>query len=252
MYTIALLAAAAAFFETTSAHGYVTGVRSNGAITKGSDPVWYYNVQNGQPRPVTAGWDSLNQDNGFVSPDALTTADINCHKSALAGQSYVNVKAGDTIDFIWNTWPESHKGPVINYISPCGGECTSLTPSSLRWSKISQSGLITPGGSGTWASDTLIKNSFTASTVIPKNLKPGNYVVRHEIIALHGAQSDNGAQLYPQCLNLKVSGSGTVAPTGGVAGTSLYTRKDPGILFNLYTSPTSYPIPGPALWTAAN
>ncbi|KAL5378519.1 hypothetical protein DPSP01_009100 [Paraphaeosphaeria sporulosa] len=252
MYTIALLTAVAAFFEAASAHGFVTSVTDNGVVTKGSDPVWWYYVQNGQARPVTAGWDALNQDNGFVSPDAFTTADINCHKSALAGQAYVNVNAGDTINFVWNTWPDSHKGPIINYIAPCNGECTSLSPSSLKWSKISQAGLITPGGSGTWATDNLIKNSFTASTVVPKNLKAGNYVIRHEIIALHGASSDNGAQIYPQCLNLKVSGSGSVAPTSGVAGTSLYKRTDPGILFNLYTSPTSYTIPGPALWTAAN
>ncbi|KAJ4360316.1 uncharacterized protein N0V89_000877 [Didymosphaeria variabile] len=227
MYTIALLIASAAFFETASAHGFVTQVTDQGVATKGSDPVWYYYDQNGQPRPVTAGWDALNQDNGFVSPESFTTADINCHKSAQAGQAYATVKAGDTVDFVWN-------------------------PSSLKWSKISQAGLITPGGSGTWATDNLIKNSFTASTVIPKNLKAGNYVSRHEIIALHGAGSDNGAQIYPQCLNLKVTGSGTVAPTSGVVGTSLYKRTDPGILFNLYNSPSSYTIPGPALWTAAN
>lgn len=55
-----------------------------------------------------------------------------------------------------------------------------------------------------------------------------------------------------QCLNLKVTGSGTVAPTGGVAGTSLYKATDAGILYNLYNGQTTYPMPGPALWTAAN
>jgi cellulase len=78
------------------------------------------------------------------------------------------------------------------------GDCTTLTPGSLRWSKISQAGLITPGGTGTWVTDNLIKTNFTSTTTIPKNLKAGNYVIRHEIIALHGGQSDNGAQLYPQ------------------------------------------------------
>jgi hypothetical protein len=104
----------------------------------------------------------------------------------------------------------------------------------------------------TWATDTLLTNNFTSTTTIPRNLKAGNYVIRHEIIALHSASNDNGAQLYPQCLNLKVGGSGTVAPTSGVAGTSLYKRDEAGIRFNLYTSYTSYPFPGPALWTAAN
>lgn len=120
---------------------------------------------------------------------------------------------------------------------------------NLRWSKISQSAIVS---GATWVTDQLIANNFTSSTTIPRNLKAGNYVIRHEIIALHGAGSDNGAQNYPQCLTLRVSGSGTVAPTSGTVSTSLYTRNQPGILFNLYTNYNSYPYPGPALWTAAN
>lgn len=129
------------------------------------------------------------------------------------------------------------------------GECTSKTSGSLGFSKISQGSIVS---GTTWVTDTMIANNFTSSTVIPKNLKAGNYVIRHEIIALHGALSDNGAQNYPQCLNLRVGGSGSVAPPTGTAGTSLYTRSDAGIMFNLYTSYTSYPYPGPALWTGAN
>ncbi|KAF2126654.1 lytic polysaccharide monooxygenase [Dothidotthia symphoricarpi CBS 119687] len=247
MYSSALLLGAlTVLLDTVSAHGYVKNVVVNGVSTPGADPVWFYSPANS--RPQTAGWDALNQDLGFVEPAAFGTADINCHKSATAGRLYASVKAGDTLQFVWNDWADSHKGPLINYIAPCNGDCTTLTAASLRWSKISQAGLT----SGTWASDAMMKNSFTASTVIPKNLKAGNYVIRHEIIALHGAQSDNGAQMYPQCINLKVSGSGTVAPSAGIAGTSLYKRTDAGILYNLYSGQTTYPIPGPALWTAAN
>ncbi|KAJ4323661.1 hypothetical protein N0V94_001720 [Neodidymelliopsis sp. IMI 364377] len=245
-----LLGALATILDTASAHGFVSSVTSGGVSAKGSDPVWFYSPANS--RPQTAGWDALNQDNGFVEPASLGSADVNCHKSATAGRLYATVAAGSSLTFQWNTWPDSHKGPIIEYIAPCNGDCTTLTPGALRWTKISQKGLITPGGSGTWATDDLIKNKFASSTTIPKNLKAGNYVIRHEIIALHGAGSDNGAQLYPQCLNLKVTGSGTAAPSGGVAGTSLYKRTDAGILFNLYNNPTSYPFPGPAVWTGAN
>lgn len=135
--------------------------------------------------------------------------------------------------------------PVLTH-SPSG----ETTAGSLKWSKYQQSAIVS---GQTWVTDQLITSgNFTTTTTIPRNLKAGNYVLRHEIIALHGAGSDNGAQAYPQCLNLKVGGSGTVAPTNGVAGTSLYTRSEPGIIFNLYGSYTSYPFPGPALWTAAN
>ncbi|ORY58916.1 glycoside hydrolase [Pseudomassariella vexata] len=246
-----ILSLAATAFELVSAHGYVAGVEVNGADwTAGGDPVWYYYPAGSAP--VTAGWKALNQDNGFVSPDAFTSSDIACHKSATAAQSYINANAGDTLTFFWNTWPDTHKGPIINYIAPCNGECTAATAGSLQWTKISQGGLISGSATGTWVTDALIANNFTSDAVIPAKLKAGNYVIRHEIIALHGASNDNGAQNYPQCLNLKVGGSGTVAPPTGTPGTSLYTRSDPGILFNLYTSFTSYPIPGPALWTGAN
>jgi cellulase len=58
--------------------------------------------------------------------------------------------------------------------------------------------------------------------------------------------------LYPQCLNLKVGGIGSVKPAGGVEGSALYRRDEKGIRFNVYTNPTSYPFPGPAVWTAAD
>jgi cellulase len=245
-----LLGAVATLLDTASAHGFVTGIKSGSGFTAGSEPNWYYMPTN--QRKQTAGWDALNQDNGFVEPSALGSSDINCHKSATAGRLYAEVAAGSTIQIPWNTWPDTHKGPIINYIAPCNGDCSTLTPGSLRWSKISQGGLLKPGGNGHWVTDDLITNGFTSSLTIPRNLKAGNYVLRHEIIALHAAGNDNGAQFYPQCLNLKVTGSGSVAPSGGVAGTSLYKRNDAGVLFSLYTNPQSYPIPGPALWTAAN
>lgn len=236
----------AVLLDTASAHGFVTGIKAGSTWTKGSDPVWYYTPNN---RPLTAGWDALNQDIGFVEPNKMGTADINCHKSATPSKLYANVQAGQTIEIYWNTWPsDSHKGPIINYLAPCNGDCTTLTPSALRWSKIAQAGL----SNGKWPTDPMPTNNFTSTLTIPPKLAPGNYVLRHEIIALHGASNDNGAQLYPQCLNLKVSSSGSVSPSGGVPGTSLYTKTDPGIKYNLYIGQTTYPIPGPALWTAAN
>ncbi|KAF2268069.1 glycoside hydrolase [Lojkania enalia] len=248
-YSISLLALGSVL-PFALAHGHVRGITVDGDWTPGADPVWYY-YSAGQ-RPITAGWDALNQDNGFVSPDSFGTANIACHKSATPGKLYVNADAGDTVTFYWNTWPDSHKGPIINYIAPCNGDCTTQSSANLRWTKISQGALITPGGTGTWVTDELIRNNFTSTMTIPRNLKAGNYVIRHEIIALHGGQNDNGAQNYPQCINFKIGGSGSVAPPAGVAGTALYKRNEPGIIFNLYTNPTSYTYPGPTVWTGAN
>lgn len=52
--------------------------------------------------------------------------------------------------------------------------------------------------------------------------------------------------MYPQCINLKVTGGGSDNPEGTL-GTELYTSTDPGILYNIYNDETSpvYQIPGP-------
>jgi hypothetical protein len=94
----------------------------------------------------------------------------------------------------------------------------------------------------------LIANNLTWTVRIPSNIMPGNYVLRHEILALHSAYNVGGAQFYPQCINLRITGSGTSVPSG-VPATQLYTANDPGVHYNIYndeTNPT-YQIPGPAL-----
>ena len=119
--SIALLYLAAAFLRPAAGHGFVSGVKVNGGSwVAGSDPVWFYYPAG--EAPATAGWDSLNQDLGFVEPAAFGTSDIACHKSATVGKNFIPAKAGDTLTFYWNTWPDSHKGPIINYIAPYAGE----------------------------------------------------------------------------------------------------------------------------------
>ncbi|KAI0397088.1 lytic polysaccharide monooxygenase [Xylariaceae sp. FL0594] len=229
-----------------SAHGYVSGIKVNGgAVIDGANPNWYY--QPAGTAPQTPGWQAMNQDNGFVSPDSFGTADIACHKSAKPGQKYVNANAGDTLTLIWNTWPDTHKGPVINYLAKCNGECTSASAGSLSFTKISQQGYLSGSNPGLWATDTLIAQNNSADVKIPAGLAPGNYVLRHEIIALHAAGSPNGAQAYPQCINIKIGSGGSKSLPAGEPASQFYTAKDPGILFNLYSSFSSYPIPGPAV-----
>lgn len=70
---------------------------------------------------------------------------------------------------------------------------------------------------------------------IPSCLKPGYYLVRHEIIALHSAYSYPGAQFYPGCHQLQVTGSGTKTPSSGlVSFPGAYKSTDPGVTYNAY------------------
>ncbi|KAH8665616.1 glycoside hydrolase [Ilyonectria robusta] len=221
-------------------HGYVATIVADGVTYPGGLP-WSASVD-------AVGWAAANQDNGFVAPDAFATADIICHRSATPVDDAVTVKAGSTITLNWNTWPESHHGPVIEYLAPVSGEFASITKTNLRWTKIAEKGLISGYNPGVWAADQLVSNGFSWKFTVPSKLRPGRYVLRHEIIALHSAGQVNGAQAYPQCINLNVTGSGSSTLTGGDF-TTFYTPQDPGILFNLYQSFSSYPIPGPAVVT---
>lgn len=148
----------------------------------------------------------------------------------------------------WTAWPESHIGPVLTYVANCGtadDACSTVDKTTLKWVKIDEAGINLD--TQKWAAEDLIANNNTWSVTVPDSLAPGPYVFRHEIIAMHGAGSEGGAQNYPFCINIAITGSGTESPEGTL-GTELYTSTDPGILFNPYTTLTDYTIPGPALF----
>ncbi|KAL9044948.1 MAG: hypothetical protein Q9214_001953 [Letrouitia sp. 1 TL-2023] len=236
----ATLAVAFAIFRSVNAHGVVSGI-----VAEGKYPSFKY--QN--PPPTVAGW-SIPEDSdiGYVGPDAYANPDIICHKGATPGGAYVTVVAGGTIELQWTKWPESHHGPVIDYLANCNGECTSVEKTSLKFNKIDELGLLDDSNPpGIWASDKLIAANNSWTTTIPKCIAPGNYVLRHEIIALHSSSQANGAQNYPQCVNIKVTGSGADQLAAGTAGTALYKPTDPGILVSIYQKLT-YLIPGPNLY----
>jgi hypothetical protein len=108
----------------------------------------------------------------------------------------------------------------------------------------------------TWGSDVLIKNGNSHTVTIPGDIKPGTYVIRHEIIALHGAMNDNyitrvsGAQFYPQCAKVQITGEGTATPPGETfPGT--YKWDEPGILINMFYMPNEYKSPGGPVYKPA-
>lgn len=203
------------------------------------------------PPPVVAGWSIPEDlDNGFVSPEKFQNPDIICHVGATNAGTSITVAAGSTVELQWTPWPESHKGPVIDYLASCNGDCETTDKTALKFFKIGEEGLIDgTSAPGNWASDKLIANDNTWVATIPADIAPGNYVLRHEIIALHSAYDTNGAQNYPQCINLIVTGSGTAEPAG-VVGTALYKNTDAGILIDIYKSLDSYVIPGPAVYSS--
>ncbi|KAF5353534.1 hypothetical protein D9756_007837 [Leucocoprinus leucothites] len=116
---------------------------------------------------------------------------------------YATVAAGSHISLNWTTWPESHMGPMITYMALAPSDITSWNPgTSAVWFKVDEMG---KDSSGKWAAtDILSANNSIYTFTVPKNLKPGKYIVRHEIIALHAAHTYPGAQVYPSCIQIEV------------------------------------------------
>ena len=168
--------------------------------------------------------------------------------------SFVSAAAGDTLSFEWyhNTRNDdiidlSHLGPVITYIAPY----TSGDGSGAIWSKIDEEGY-----DGTkWAVEKLVANGGKRDFTVPSSIAAGKYLIRQEIIGLHEADalftSGRGSQFYPSCVQVELTGTGSTIPDQNYDIVTSYDAEEPGILFNLYGGYTSYPIPGPGIWSAA-
>ncbi|TDL15573.1 glycoside hydrolase family 61 protein [Rickenella mellea] len=138
-----------------------------------------------------------------------------------------------------------HKGPVITYLAKIPS-ATQASVTGLKWFKIQQDGL---DSSGKWGVDRMVANKGKVTFTLPSCIAAGQYLLRHEIIALHAASTYPGAQFYMECAQLQITGGGTKAPAT-VSFPGAYHGTDPGITFNLYWPvPTSYTIPGPAVFT---
>ncbi|KAJ5689628.1 hypothetical protein N7462_004020 [Penicillium macrosclerotiorum] len=230
-------------------HGYVTSIEVDGT-TYGGYLVDTYYYESDPPELIA--WSTNATDDGYVSPTAYQSSDIVCHRGSAPGALEASVKPGGSVKMTWNTWPDDHHGPVITYLANCNGSCADVDKTALAFFKIDAGGLINDDTvPGTWASDNLIDNDYSRTITIPSDIEAGSYVLRHEIIALHGAEDLNGAQNYPQCINLNVTGSGTATPSGTL-GESLYKNTDPGIYVDIWQTISTYTIPGPALYTAGS
>ncbi|KAK0702136.1 glycoside hydrolase [Lasiosphaeris hirsuta] len=142
-------------------------------------------------------------------------------------------------------------GPLVAYMADCKGPCDVFDASGEVWFKIFETGLL-PG----WTVvDVDGWNQFPYTydgwnVTIPQNLKPGHYLIRHEIIYIE----NDPAQFYPYCAQLTVTGAEGKSPEKKdlVSFPGAYSLADPGIAIAgsfFAPGPTNYTIPGPRVWT---
>ncbi|KAH6845597.1 glycoside hydrolase [Chaetomium sp. MPI-CAGE-AT-0009] len=236
---------------TVIAHGYVDKWTIGGQNYAGYNPT----IAPWQADQGTISWPAWNTDTGPVYSRNVGSPDVICSINATNSNKYPTpIAAGSTFRLHWTAWADSHKGPVLTYLAACNGDCATVDKRQLQWFKIAERGQVSYGAgggvAGVWAADQLRLAGGDWDVTIPSTLKAGNYVLRHEIIALHGAYNLGEAQLYPQCTNIQITGGGNATPSG-VVGTSLYRTDDPGLRYDIYSDQNRpvYRIPGPPLFT---
>ena len=145
-----------------------TNAQVNGVYWQGYDPTSYpYETD----PPIVVGWTAGDTDNGFVAPDAYQNSDIICHKNATNAGGHATVNAGDSISIQWTpTWPDSHHGPVIDYLANCGTSCETVDKTTLEFFKIDGIGYLNGSDPGDWATDTLVTPKCLKSPPLPDDL----------------------------------------------------------------------------------
>jgi cellulase len=107
------------------------------------------------------GWKTpTDLTNTFVPPNSYANADIICHLAATNAMAAAPAKGGSKIEMQWNTWPVTHKGPIIDYLANCNGPCETVNKTALKWFKIDEVAFIDKSiKNGYWSTDQLIANN---------------------------------------------------------------------------------------------
>ncbi|KAG8914162.1 hypothetical protein FRC01_004194 [Tulasnella sp. 417] len=221
----AALGFAAVLVPQVAAHYRWTSLIVNGTTT----------AQYQYVRPYT----NMNSPVTDVSSSAFT-----CNLGSSPAPGIASVKSGTEIGFASDI-PIGHPGVTNVYMAKVpSGQTAATFPGS---GKVAQLSAITDGGSSIkWPSDNITSFKFT----IPSKLPAGDYLVRIEHIALHGASTFGGAQFYISCAQIKLISSGSTSPTNLVSIPGVYNGNEPGILINIYWPiPPTYTQPGPAVWS---
>ncbi|KAH9211796.1 glycosyl hydrolase family 61-domain-containing protein, partial [Leptodontidium sp. 2 PMI_412] len=177
----------------------------------------------------------------------LTSNDLACNVNGNVVPSGVTTTAaneGDTIKVQWDS--SSHPGPITHFLYGPVNDATMATGVG-SWIKIDEF----DSENGTWANEIMMAQDMTYSFKLPTGLTSGEYLLRSEMLALHGSQTIGGAQFYMGCAQLKITGTGSAGsctPEIQIPGT--YKPEDPNIYIpNVYNGfdISSYTAPGGAV-----
>ncbi|KAJ2776999.1 hypothetical protein H4R18_005381 [Coemansia javaensis] len=232
---------AAATAGMVEGHTFVTSVTIDGkelAENKCIRPLW---KEDNSPQLDPNGKDMLCRTKN-MDPSATEVCDVT---------------AGSKITILWTESGKGsraiapgHNGPCLAYMSPI-----ATNGEGPVWFKIFEDGY--DAAKDKWCTEKVMAAKGYMDITIPADIKPGQYLLRPELISLHeadrvfGKDKTAGAQYYPGCVQLNVKGTGTAVPQGwSIPG--IYKPTDPGLHFNLWDGHKTYDIPGPKLYVSGS
>ncbi|TEB37989.1 endoglucanase II [Coprinellus micaceus] len=197
----------------------------------------------------TGDWVNVRRTDNYNSNGPITdvsSTNFRCYnQGGAASSSTARVSAGSRIGFQANQGVY-HQSVTNIYMAKAPGNVSQWDGSGNVWFRVHEIPAVTNGGSSiSFPAQNVQRYEFT----LPSSLPAGQYLVRVENIAIHGASSFGGAQFYISCAQIEVTGGGSGNPGPLVAIPGVYTGRESGIMLNIYYPvPATYTMPGPALW----
>ncbi|KAI1324641.1 glycoside hydrolase family 61 protein [Xylariaceae sp. FL0255] len=230
-------------------HGGLANYTVGDTWYRGFDPFLPKEEQEGQPWLTQRTWDSINP--VFEVNDTA----LACNTPALPPPSYIPIAAGENLTAVYWYWLHPI-GPMSVWLASCGEEdCQDVDVNELEFFKIWEGGLIRGNVfTGVWYQRAFQKWNGDPDlwpVTIPPTIKPGLYVVRHEILSLHVAAAP---QWYPQCAHINITGNGLASPPASYLARfpGAYADDDPMVKMDVYKeaekNTTEYTVPGPPVW----
>ncbi|KAJ6590027.1 glycoside hydrolase family 61 protein [Mycena vulgaris] len=296
MYSLSLLATILASASLVSGHGQVNHVQVGSTSNLGPNQYFAGDAKNSKTATrvmYKASSPAYVLPGGFAD-----NSQMSCEGSSKSGAPQtISVDAGDEIEVFWegatselkgkggtgsltayNPWVHA-MGFIFDYITSCNGDCAKFDATNAGWTKIAHAGIDTSqtisselratmkgkpeqyyptSGSGLWAMAKMVQQGSKWNIKIPSSLKSGQYMIRHELAAVHNPKNSDpttGPQLYIACIQLDVTNGGSATLPAGTQAKSLY---DPnGAFANTNVLSGSFKaadvaIPGPAIWNGVS
>ncbi|KAI7821803.1 glycosyl hydrolase family 61-domain-containing protein [Kickxella alabastrina] len=194
-----------------------------------------------------------NMGNAPLRLTTLNDNELRCRSKSTdtTGITPLTVAAGSTLSFKYyhahtvanshEVLPSSHSGPCTVHLA-----LASSNGEGDVWFKIFEESY--DPKTKEWCAIKARNNQGIFSIKIPTDIKPETYIIRSELIALHQGAS-TGAQLYPNCGLITITGTGKLEPKGyPIPG--IYSSTDVGLNMDRKDFTTPYPIPGAPMYNA--